>query len=1290
VTPHPGSGSTGDAEASGAAELAGSLGLAWLDVYERDRDADALNAGLTRLHEAIDAAPNHPDRATWLFGLGIAHCARADLEDRADDYDRAIDYLSGLDARTAAALDQDEIAGLMVDAYWERYWLRQGEVGDDRRQAVDETRTLVATLEALAADRRSSYGLMMAGVSRLRLYEIERARVDLDRGIEILGAALRDPPSDTPRLGFAGACLADAYRERSMLDEDLASLALSIGTGKRALGWSGDGDPASRRMAHETLAIAYGGRWRIVGDRADLDRAVASWRAVGPTPLDAWQAGEWGDLLRERAELDGSRADAAEAVALLGASTDMTPDAHGAWQRWYSLGRAHQAAWRLGQVPGSLERAIRCLDRATLLDGPDDDERLSLYSDLLDAAGEAYLRDHGLPPGETRVSAERYVQALARGRIALARARDADPDLRSRLALTLAWAEMGFNDPDYGEFDPGRVRGLLDLAARRPHPPPGWSGLVDLCHGVWTSLIGGSVPNPWGDDGVAELARALATEGMDDEIRERVRQILPVAAQLSGLRSGSLRVRDAAEALLRDHDQAPRTGSGAPESDASVLAAIFGAMDIGLGHDLEAFIGMSDVASQAMAQLPPPDRRGGTLVSLVRSVKQLAAALRGESPEAPADHARPLPAPGEHVDEAELSRRLVEVLSQAVGALAHNDSERVRRATTDLEVLVERTSDGSLLRLGATGALGQIYLESARRDVSDQPAAHQAERWFAEAARAARGPEHPQWPPIALGLAEASRRADNADPAGSRALGISALAAHGLRVLLQAGTDYAIEAARAASADAARVAGWCWQDHAYDELVAALDASRGLVLRAATLSRRVADRLTTLGRHDLAAEWRATAGLGRDQFSRRVLGDRPAGLEVPDDLRRRVLAVLTGAGVDAGLTETVEVTDVREGLTALGADALVYLVAAAPTHPGLAVVVTPQRQVDVVELPGLTVDPDGPVRRHARSGVGSRDLEPWEPDEDGPWERRLDDLCQWAWRSAMSDLVNHVRRWRLARPARIVMVPMGMLGLVPWHAAYTVDGSTRRYAVADITVSYIPSARMLCEAARHVNRPIRSVLIVGDPRGDLNFAGIEARAIRAAFYPHGTYLGHPREDSAGAGTPDQVRAWVTAAQGPSLLHLACHARSDPKRPSGANLSLAGGALSAADLVEATRLSKLTIERVFLAACTTNTAGEDYDEAFSLATVFLAAGAHTVFGSLWPVSDMQTSLLMFMVHYYLNIEVKDPMDALHAAQQWMIDPHRQPPSAMPAALTAHARRPELSHPVAWAAFTHLGR
>ncbi|MFE3610407.1 CHAT domain-containing protein, partial [Streptomyces goshikiensis] len=117
----------------------------------------------------------------------------------------------------------------------------------------------------------------------------------------------------------------------------------------------------------------------------------------------------------------------------------------------------------------------------------------------------------------------------------------------------------------------------------------------------------------------------------------------------------------------------------------------------------------------------------------------------------------------------------------------------------------------------------------------------------------------------------------------------------------------------------------------------------------------------------------------------------------------------------------------------------------------------------------------------------------------------------------------------------------------------------------------------------------------------------------------------------------------------------------------------------------------------LANCTSDLTLADYDEALTLSTAFLTAGAASVVGSLWAIADdIRTSMVMYVFHQYLTGRglpghpeaVGSPADALRAAQLWMLDPHRIVPPALSAVLE---ERPglDLDAPHIWAAFTHHG-
>jgi CHAT domain-containing protein len=112
--------------------------------------------------------------------------------------------------------------------------------------------------------------------------------------------------------------------------------------------------------------------------------------------------------------------------------------------------------------------------------------------------------------------------------------------------------------------------------------------------------------------------------------------------------------------------------------------------------------------------------------------------------------------------------------------------------------------------------------------------------------------------------------------------------------------------------------------------------------------------------------------------------------------------------------------------------------------------------------------------------------------------------------------------------------------------------------------------------------------------------------------------------------------------------------------------------------------------VSLAACSSDLALGEYDEALTPATAFLAAGAVTVVGARWHVPDEATSLLMFMFHYFMCHRACPPRDALRAAQLWLLDPARVLPPEMPVELAERAMRPEVADITAWAGIVHQGQ
>jgi CHAT domain-containing protein len=105
---------------------------------------------------------------------------------------------------------------------------------------------------------------------------------------------------------------------------------------------------------------------------------------------------------------------------------------------------------------------------------------------------------------------------------------------------------------------------------------------------------------------------------------------------------------------------------------------------------------------------------------------------------------------------------------------------------------------------------------------------------------------------------------------------------------------------------------------------------------------------------------------------------------------------------------------------------------------------------------------------------------------------------------------------------------------------------------------------------------------------------------------------------------------------------------------------------------------------------TDLAHVDHDEALTLASALLAAGACAVIGARWPAEDLATAPLMVMFHHFLNSGHPQPADALRTAQLWMLDGARTTLAGLPPDLAnAFHFGHFLTAPHAWAAFTCQG-
>ncbi|BEL06357.1 hypothetical protein Q0Z83_045480 [Actinoplanes sichuanensis] len=508
--------------------------------------------------------------------------------------------------------------------------------------------------------------------------------------------------------------------------------------------------------------------------------------------------------------------------------------------------------------------------------------------------------------------------------------------------------------------------------------------------------------------------------------------------------------------------------------------------------------------------------------------------------------------------------------------------------------------------------------------------------------------------------------------------GLAGLRARVGDVLLQIDDTDALTVARGAAAESYRVALRCSDPrHPQPELAAqALELGRGLALHAVTSAGRVPELLTAAGHTELAREWsehphERVAGFGGLTLTELTeVGEPVLGGYAPTDLRRRVLTVL--ADTDDALLQAPDPAAVGAAVREVGADALVYLAA------GLIVVIRADGSVTAERLDGLGEPPgaaDGgdEATREATATVPRRG--------HGDVGR----LCDWAWTAAVEPLFTLVADWRLERPARLVLVPVGALGEVPWHAARRDTADGLRYACEDAVFSYAASARQLVDVAGRLPMPVAAApAVLVNPTGDLPWSAQEVAHLMAEVYPNAAEV---------TGSARDVLAQLPGIDrlGASMLHLSCHGRIGV-RPHATCLELAGESLPVSLILDQAygRRPDVPGGLVVLASCKSDLTPDLADETLTLSTAFVAAGAVSVVGSQWAVGDRATMYLMIMFHVFMAADGMSPADALRAAQLWMLDPQRRAPDLVPDLLDGLNDPNELSDVAAWAAFRHHGR
>lgn len=375
---------------------------------------------------------------------------------------------------------------------------------------------------------------------------------------------------------------------------------------------------------------------------------------------------------------------------------------------------------------------------------------------------------------------------------------------------------------------------------------------------------------------------------------------------------------------------------------------------------------------------------------------------------------------------------------------------------------------------------------------------------------------------------------------------------------------------------------------------------------------------------------------------------RQRGASVPDvDERRQLRGLLADA--QAQLHAAVEAIQAIPGFgdfanrpddaprrAAEAAVPLVYLITA--EFGSVALLVEGNGSVEAVFGP-LTEDELVDLLSGAKSLIHDRDLLPRLIGRLG--ERFLGEVAQ------------HLTARGIVE---VVMVATGLLGVLPVHAARYRRDSEVRYLLDDVVMSFAPSARSLL-AARSTDQRQGDVRLVGvaEPQPSvlekLPSAVAEVTAVRQLF------PGTSRDLTGPAATKS---ALVRELAGATHVHLACHGSFEIDQPLRSGLFLADDdMLTLRELLDVRPLAG--VQLVVASACQSAVSDIAYapDEATGLPTGLVYAGADTVAGTLWNLSDQVASLLVcrfYTYHFHGEPNAgRGPMSAAQAmtrAQVWL--------------------------------------
>ncbi|MFK5968744.1 MAG: CHAT domain-containing protein [Candidatus Marithrix sp.] len=337
-------------------------------------------------------------------------------------------------------------------------------------------------------------------------------------------------------------------------------------------------------------------------------------------------------------------------------------------------------------------------------------------------------------------------------------------------------------------------------------------------------------------------------------------------------------------------------------------------------------------------------------------------------------------------------------------------------------------------------------------------------------------------------------------------------------------------------------------------------------------------------------------------------------------------------------------------VTAVKNSTIIYLLTT--KAGGLALIINKDEKITPVWLQELTEELLQPILDNYLQDQNNCSKYPQDNTYKQKWLNTLESTTNILWKQIMAPLIQ-----ALPKQEQITLIPVGHLGLLPLHAAWTEDKNTstgKRYSLDELTISYVPNARSLIEARKIANQvTVDRLLAINEPKpvkaSDLPSSEYEVQTITTNFAQHQIFKHE-------AATRQAILDNLTKC---NVLHFSCHGFADLNKPLKSGLMMANNEpLTVKDFLD---LHLKGIRLATLSACETGIPGMELpDEVVNLPAGLLQAGVAGVVASLWSVSDMSTALLM--AKFYQNVikiwqqqgTQSSIVPALNEAQRWLRD------------------------------------